>query len=158
MIPSTKLITLSKSIFPCWPLFVAETTFQFFEFCCGGWFIFVCSIFLVSVVIFCVVFNLLYLLISSFIFCCCISSLALLVLEMVRDRFSSSFRSLSVGLIDQTLSCMLGLVFLSKLVFKFCLVEVFRLFLKISAMFFCVFSFFNNFLHLFALLDYISRI
>ena len=67
------------------------------------------------------------------IFCCCLSSLALLVLEKARDRLFPCFLCLLVGLIDRSLSCMFGLVLLSKLVIKFCLVAEFWLFLNISA-------------------------
>ena len=123
-----KINTLSKSMFSCWLLFVAEAAFPFFEFCCGGLSICVWSIFAVSVVTFCVVFNLLISSSGSFIFCCYLSSLALLVLEKVRDRLFPCFRCLLVGLIDRSLLWMLGLVFLSKLVVKFCLLEGFRLF------------------------------
>ena len=125
MVSSTKLITLCKFIFSCRPLFTL-----FFEFCCGGWFIFVWSIFVVSVVIFCVVFNLCISSSSSFIFCCCLSLLVLLVLEMVGGRFFPCFQCLLVGLIDQGLSCMFGLVLLSKLVIR---MDGFWLFLNILA-------------------------
>ena len=48
-------------------------------------------------------------------------------------RLFPCFWRLLVGLIDQNLSCMFGLIWLSKLVLKFCLEEGFQLFLNISA-------------------------
>ena len=112
-----------------------------------------------SAVIFCVAFNLLISSSGSFIFCCCLSSLVLLVLEKVSYRIFRCFWCFLVGFIDWSLSCMfiLGLVLLSKLVVKLCLLEGLRPFLNISAYVdFSVFSVSSIVAVLFALLVDIS--
>ena len=139
---SPKLNTLSKSIFSCWPLFVPEDAFLFFEFFCGG--LFFC---LINICSFCC-----YLLLSfCCCSCCCLSSLALLVLEIVRDRLFPCFWCLLVGPIDLSLSCMLGLILLLKLVVMLRPLEWLWLFKA-----FLCFHFFRQLLLLFAPLVYVS--
>ena len=140
------LITLSKLIFSCWSLFVAEVAFLFLFLILLWWIVrFFWPMFVVSVVIFCVVFNFLISYSSSFIFCCCLSLLALLVSEKVRGWLFPGFWCLLVGLIDWNLSCMFDLVLPSMLFAKLCLLQRFWLFLKFQRMLvFCIFSFFDS--------------
>ena len=78
---------------------------------------------------------------NSFVFLSCF---ALLILEKICDRLFPCFRCLLVGLIDRSLSDVFGLVTLSKLVVKFCLVEGYQVLPNISAYIGCVFSFFES--------------
>ena len=73
-----------------------------------------------------------------------LSCFALLILEKICDRLFPCFRCLLVGLIDRSLSDVFGLVTLSKLVVKFCLVEGYQVLPNISAYIGCVFSFFES--------------
>ena len=122
-------------MFSCWPLFAAEATFPFYLIMLW-WIVHFC---LIDICSFCCYFGVVFnLLISSsisfsFFFCCCLSSLALLVLEMVRNRQFPCFRCYIFGLTDRHLSCMSGSLLFSKLVVKFCLLEGLQLFLNISA-------------------------
>ena len=144
MVSSTQLILWTCRCFLADLCFLAEAVFPFNEFCCGWLFFFVWLIFVVYVLIFCVVFHFLISYSSSFLFCCCLSCFALLILEKLCDRLFPCFRCLLVGLIDRSLSDVFGLVTLSKLVVKFCLVEGYQLFPNISAYIGCVFSFFDS--------------
>ena len=144
MVSSTQLILWTCRCFLADLCFLAEAVFPFNEFCCGWLFFFVWLIFVVYVLILCVVFHFLISYSSSFLFCCCLSCFALLILEKLCDRLFPCFRCLLVGLIDRSLSDVFGLVTLSKLVVKFCLVEGYQLFPNISAYIGCVFSFFDS--------------
>ena len=53
-------LLLSKLMFSCWPLFVAEAAVTSFEFCCDLLFIFMLSVFVVSLLIFCFAFKLFF--------------------------------------------------------------------------------------------------
>ena len=105
---------------------------------------FVWSMFVISIVIPCVVFNFLFSF-SSF-FCCCYLFLVVIIVSVAFLRKglweALPLFSVFVSWADyRSLPCMLGLILLSKLVVTFCLLEGFRLFLNISR----VFSFFDSF-------------
>ena len=121
MVSYMKLITLSKSMF-------SRSCFCFLWNLNFGLFIFVSTIFVISVVDFCVVFNFLISSFSSFKFCCYLSLLALLVLKMILDKLFPCFWCSLFGLLNQSLLCMLGLVLLFKLIVMFCLLEGLQLF------------------------------
>ena len=137
-------ITLSESMFSSWPLFVAEAAFRSLNSVVLDCFFSVWSMFVISIVIFCVVFNFIFS--SSSFFCYCYLFFVVIIISVAflrKDLWEAlPLFSVFVSWADyRSLSCILGLILLSKLVVTFCLLEGFRLFLKI----FRVFSFFDSF-------------